>query len=151
MRCHSQHAYGIHMEKPYPLQYDFTFEKLRFRHNERLSREVFEMMDGGKKIYPQEGLNDFADIIEKINATTEFSQEAFEYAMNHTSYYASAAEAEKALAEIGVGKTPITIAKEGTPIHVSRQRVRVLNRKYEGFSIEKAYGVKLMYRAAAYR
>lgn len=146
MRCHSQHAYGIHMEKSYPLQYDSTFEKLRFRHNERLSREVFEMMDGGKKIYPQEGLNDFADIIEKIKDTTEFSQKAFEYAMNHTSYYASAAEAEKALAEIGVGKTPITISKEGTPIHVSRQRVRALNRKYEGFSIEKAYGIKLMHR-----
>ena len=34
-------------------------------------------MDCGKKIYPQEGLNQFDDIIEKIKRTTVFSREAY--------------------------------------------------------------------------
>lgn len=151
MRCHSQHAYGIHMETPYPLQDDFTFEKLRFRHSERLSREVFELMDGGKKIYPQEGLNDFADIIDKICNTTEFSQEAFDYAMENTEFFSTAAEAEAALSEIIILERPIKILKDKNPIQVSRQRIRALNRKYEGFSIEKAYGIKLTFRSVMYK
>lgn len=151
MRCHSQHAYGIHMETPYPLQDDFTFEKLHFRHSERLSREVFELMDGGKKIYPQEGLNDFADIIDKICTTTEFSQEAFDYAMENTEFFLTAAEAEAALSEIIILERPIKIVKNHNPIQVSRQRIRALNRKYEGFSIEKAYGIKLTSRSVMYK
>jgi hypothetical protein len=146
MRCHSQHAYGIHMETPFPLQDDFTFEKLHFRHSERLSREVFELMDGGKKIYPQEGLNDFEDIIDQIRNTTEFSEEAFTYAMETTNFFSTAAEAEKALSDLLIWDSPIKISKNINPIHVSRQRIRALNRKYEGFSIEKAYGIKLKSR-----
>lgn len=112
------------METPYPLQDDFTFEKLRFRHSERLSREVFELMDGGKKIYPQEGLNDFADIMDKICTTTEFSQEAFDYAMENTEFFSTATEAEAALSEIIILERPIQIVKNHNPIQVSRQRIR---------------------------
>lgn len=146
IRCHSQHAYAIQMETPYPLQDDFTFEKLHFRHSERLSREIFELMDSGRKIYPQEGLNDFADIIDKICNTAEFSQEAFDYAMEHTTSFSSAAEAEAALSELGILEKPIQIVKN-SPIQVTRQRIRALNRKYEGFSIEKEYGIRLTYRS----
>lgn len=146
MRCHSQHAYGIHMEKPFPLQEDYTFEKLHFRHSERLSREVFERMDGGKKIYPQEGLNDFQDIIDRISAATEFSGEAFEYVLNNNEYFASAKEAREALSETKIFGNPVTIMQSGNPFHVSRQRLRALSRKYEGFSVEKTYGIKLTFR-----
>ena len=78
MRCHSQYAYGIHMEVPFPLQDDFTFEKLHFRHSVELSEKVFEMMECGKRIYPQEWLNEFMDTIVCIKHTTAFSEEAFE-------------------------------------------------------------------------
>ena len=151
MRCHSQHAYGIHMEDPFPLQEDITFEKLHFRHCERLSRDVFELMEGGGKIYPQEGLGDFMDIIDKICMTAEFSREAFHYAMECTDYFSTAEEAEKALKEIPVLGKPAVIVESGDPIRVSRQRIRALNRKYEGFSIEKAYGIKLLFRKVFYR
>ena len=150
MRCHSQHAYGINMKKSFPLQEDITFEKLYFRHSEKLSREVFERMESGKKIYPQEGLNDFTDIIDKIHDTTEFSQEAFEYVLNNSSYFTSAREAESALLENEIFGAPIRILRDKDPIHVSRQRIRALNRKYEGFSIEKSYGIKLLTRSVFY-
>lgn len=40
MRCHSQYAYGIHMKNPFPLQEDYTFEKLHFKHSVELSKSV---------------------------------------------------------------------------------------------------------------
>lgn len=146
MRCHSQHAYGIHMRTPFPLQEDITFEKLYFRHSEKLSREVYDRMNGGQAIYPQEGLNDFADIIDKIRATTQFSEEAFKYVLDNSSYFSSAQEAQNALKKTRLFDAPIRILQEEEPIRVSRQRIRALNRKYEGFSIEKNYEIKLMSR-----
>lgn len=107
-------------------------------------------MDGGKEIYPQEGLNDFTDIIDKIHDTTEFSQETFEYVLNNSSYFTSAREAENALLENEIFGAPIRILRDKEPIHVSRQRIRALNRKYEGFSIEKSYGIKLLTRHVFY-
>lgn len=103
-------------------------------------------MDGGKKIYPQEGLNDFTDILDKIHDTTEFSQEAFEYVLNNSNYFTSAREAENALLENEIFGDPIRIVRDKDPIHVSRQRIRALNRKYKGFSVEKNYGIKLLTR-----
>lgn len=57
MRCHMQNGYGIYMRMPMPLQQDIQFEKLRFRHHEELSQRVYEMMEGGERIYPHEVLN----------------------------------------------------------------------------------------------
>lgn len=148
MRCHSQHAYGIHMEKPFPLQEDYSFEKLRFRHNEKLSRAVYERMDGGKKIYPQEGLNDFSDVIQKIKSSTIFSREAFESVLNREGIYSSEAEAKKAMSEIGIAGKPVEILPGDLKpaFGLSRQRINALNRKYIGFSVEKAYGIQLTQR-----
>lgn len=148
MRCHSQYAYGIHMKEPYPLQNDFTFEKLYFRHNEKLSKAVFDMMDGGKKVYPQEGLNEFQDVIQDIRNANVFSEEAFQYAFENNSYFDNADEAQKELRENPILGVPVQIDGEKHPFKVSRQRIRRLNMRYEGFSIEKAYGIQLCMRKA---
>lgn len=138
MRCHSQHAYAIHMREASPLQDDISFEKLYFKQDERLSKEIFERMDFGRKIYPQEGLDGFADIINKIKNTTVFSKAAYTAVLDTGLYYTSDAEARNALREIDI--------IEDSPIRLSRQRIRKLNRQYEGFSIEKAFGIKLLSR-----
>ncbi len=143
MRCHSQHAYGIHMEHPFPLQEDITFEKLYFRHNEKLSRTVFDLMDGGKRIYPQEGLNDFEDVITTIKSATTFSDEAFEYALGKNPYWKDRDAARKQLAERQILGVPVLITGSQHPFQVSRQRLRRLDRQYEGFDIEKRLGIKL--------
>lgn len=146
MRCHSQYAYGIHMEKPFPLQDDISFEKLHFRHSEKLSTEVYEMMDGGKKIYPQEGLDDFQDIIETIRQATSFSEEAFQYALEKNTYFSEANKCKIELKNSSIFGKLIIINGNTHPIKISRQRIRKLNRKYEGFSIQKAYGIQLSTR-----
>lgn len=150
MRCHSQYAYGIHMKEPFPLQEDFTFEKLHFRHNEKLSKAVFDLMDGGRKIYPQEGLEEFQDVIQDIKNANFFSEEAFQYALEKSLYFNDADAAQKELRENQILGYPIRIDKDKHPFTVSRQRIRRLNMKYEGFSIEKTYGIQLFSRKVMY-
>lgn len=146
MRCHSQYAYGICMDRPFTLQDDICFEKLHFRHSEKLSNEVYEMMEGGKKIYPQEGLDDFQDVIETIRHANSFSDEAFQYALEKNLYFSKAEECINELRENTIFGNPVIITGNTHPIKISRQRIRNLNRKYEGFSIQKAYGINLSTR-----
>ena len=81
MRCHMQDGYGIFMRTKQPLQQDEFFEKLRFKHNEKLSREVYEMMGEGNLIYPHEGLKEIEFLIDEISNTYIFSEDAFQYAL----------------------------------------------------------------------
>lgn len=86
MRCHSQYGYVMNCEKGYCLQEDKTFEKLIFKHSEKLSEEVFQLMNEGRKIYPYEALNEFEDIINRIATTKIFSEDSFEYACEKLKY-----------------------------------------------------------------
>lgn len=147
MRCHSQYAYGIHMETPYPLQEDATFEKLHFHHSVELSKRVFEMMDGGKKIYPQEGLDEFTDTIASIKAATTFSEEAFDYVFREKNTTGlSREEIIKQLATNQFLGVPVRITGAEHPFKATRAQIRRLNKKYVGFSIQKAYGIQLKSR-----
>jgi len=150
MRCHMQHGYGIKMEMEYPLQHDDTFNKLRFRQSEKLSKEVFEMMDQGRKIYPHEGLMDFQDIINQIRAATVFSDEAFDYAFEMSNYFTNKEACRTKILATEIYGKRIMIEKNTHPFHVSRQRRRQLDRQYAEFSIEKEYGIKLVTRPVAY-
>lgn len=151
MRCHSQYAYGIHMEIPFPLQEDYKFEKLYFPQSVELSQKVFDMMDGGKKIYPQEGLDEFQDVIEDIKHATQFSEEAFEYVLQEKNTTGlSRAEIIEQLKKRQILDVPVEIVGEHHPFKVTRSQIRRLNKKYEGFSIQKKYGIKLHYRGAFY-
>lgn len=142
MRCHSQHAYAIHMETPFPLQEDISFEKLHFQHSAEFSQAIFHKMQDGRLIYPQEGLNDFDDVIEQIKHATAFSQQAFDQVFEQSSDFKNEDECKKILAASTLFDKPITISETEHPIKVSRQRLKRFNRKYENFDIEKAYGIK---------
>lgn len=151
MRCHSQTGYGIHMTGALcSLQEDSAFEKLYFRHNEKLSADIYNLMDQGRKVYPQEGLNDFEDVITAIRQSVEFSDEAFQYAFGKSAYFTDIEACERTLAESKLFGQPIRIMGDVHPYSVSRQRIRRLNRQYEGFSLEKKYGIRLMMRKVYY-
>lgn len=147
MRCHSQYAYGIHMEVPFPLQEDRTFEKLHFHHSVELSRRVFELMDGGKKIYPQEGLDEFTDVIDSIKTAVTFSEEAFDYAFGEKNKTGlSKKELLRQLEENRILEVPVRITGEQHPFKVTRAQIRRINKKYDGFSFQKEYGIQLRQR-----
>lgn len=143
MRCHSQYGYGMHMRTSIPLQNNPTFEKLYFRHNEKLSRDIYELMDCGKKIYPEEGLDDFQDIIDVIIHTTVFSEASFLSSLQKNNLSSQADNYRLELEKSNICPTPIRICGEQHPYKVSRQRIRRANRKDDGFSIEENYGIQL--------
>ena len=151
MRCHSQYAYGIHMEVPFPLQDDLEFEKLHFYHSVELSQKVFDMMDGGRKIYPQEGQEEFMDTIEKIKHATCFSEEAFEYVFNdkNTTKLSKDEIIEQLKCKQVLG-VPVEITGNQHPFKVTRAQIRRWNKEHAGFSIQKTYRINLHYRDVRY-
>ncbi len=146
MRCHHQYAYGICMDRPSPLQTDIGFEKLHFKHSAKLSQRVYEMMEGGRKIYPHEGLNDFQDVIDSIRYATSFSNVTLQNALKRHPHFSDIDRCKKELERSTIFGHPVIITDENPPLGASRQRIRAFNRKYGEFSIEDEYGIQLSTR-----
>ena len=147
MRCHMQNGYGIYMRTPKPLQEDYEFEKLRFRHSEELSQRVFEAMRGGELIYPHEGLKQVDFIIEQIKHATEFSEEAFLYALyrNHRFRLADASFVKDKLSRWTIKGEKIRIL-DRSPWKLSASRKKRIDELYSDFSLEKWYGIRIIDR-----
>lgn len=75
MRCHNQYSYIFPLKNDNPLQNNQHFEKLHFIQSPELSQKVFDMMDGGKKVFPHEGISEAKDILDKMKRATVFSEE----------------------------------------------------------------------------
>lgn len=147
MRCHMQSGYGIYMRNPVPLQNNCEFQKLKFKQSVELSQRVFDMMDGGKKIYPHEGLEKVEFIIDKIRKLTQFSVDSFEYALYRNHYY-RIEDREKCLDELhnfSVNGEYIKIVDQH-PWKLSSGRRKKIDRIYKDFSIEKDYGIMIRER-----
>lgn len=147
MRCHMQNGYGIYMRTPKLLQEDYEFEKLRFRHSEELSQRVFEAMRGGELIYPHEGLKQVDFIIEQIKHATEFSEEAFLYALyrNHRFRLADASFVKDKLSRWTIKGEKIRIL-DRSPWKLSAGRKKRIDELYNDFSLEKWYGIRIIDR-----
>lgn len=151
MRCSMQDGYGIYMRRAQPLQDDIEFQKLRFRHSEELSRKMFERMNGGKAIYPHEGLVQARFIIDEIKTSTVFSKVAFYYALKKSQYYRIADE-EQCLKDLscfkvkvnGHNKTVEIIDK--SPWRISSGRRKKIDDLYQNFSAESFYGIRILER-----
>lgn len=74
-RCQYQRGYIHPMREDRPLQQNECFEKLRFRQSAALSRKIYDMMDGGKKIFPQEGIAEALPILRTLQSATVFSHD----------------------------------------------------------------------------
>ena len=148
MRCHMQHGYAIYMRESQPLQDDSSFEKLRFRHDEELSKRIFDLMDGGARIYPHEGLSQISELIEEIKTLTEFSEEALEYAVRRSHKYPMSRikEVKKELNKTHIDGRQICIGRSNW--HLSNSKKKLVEKSYEGFSLEDEYGVRPISRPA---
>lgn len=148
MRCSAQSGYGIYMRKPLPLETDIGFEKLKFRQSEKLSKWIYDEMQGGKRIYPFEGLKGLENEIEQIRHLTEFSEEAFMYAIRRSHYFSvqDAPECRKKLAAFQVKGGKISVNKY-FHLHVSNAKAKILNTLYQDFSVEEFYSIRLLERS----
>jgi len=75
MRCHYQSGYIYPMVEDKPLQDNWEFEKLHIKLTPELSNRIFDMMDGGKKVFPNEGISEARAVIEKIKSSFTFSED----------------------------------------------------------------------------
>ena len=137
MRCHMQNGYGIYMNEAYDLFENSSFEALKFKHNEAMSKFIFNEMDKGRKIYPHEGLTLVQDQIDDINNSKSFSQEAYEYALEKSGF-----------TDDDIYQTLLSNGYliDKSPIKLSRQRRRQIDRIYESFDLKKDYGITVRYR-----
>lgn len=148
MRCHMQNGYGIYMRNPQPLQNDCEFEKLRFRHSEKLSQRVFDMMRGGELVYPHEGLKEVQFIIDQIREECVFSEEALQYALYRSHYYRVFDEnrAKDDLGGFEIDGKKISIIDDHNWKLSSGRRKRI-DALYRDFSVEKRYGITIFDRS----
>ena len=150
MRCSMQNGYGIYMRTGEALQKDIGFEKLRFRHNEELSKRVFDYMKGGELIYPHEGLKGVDFIIEQLKRLTDFSESAFEYALRRSQYFSMKDKdtCRRKLEAFEVDNKRIRILKDSA-WSMGRNRRKVVDDLYTNFSVENIYGIRIMERKAS--
>ncbi len=131
MRCHHQSGYVYPMRNALPLNEDRNFERLRFRQTVELSRSVYEAMDGGKKVFPQEGINEIRDILKLIQGSNTFSKDdmlcAYTIDAVNKELFLSVEDFETALAEFGVKIVPDEVEYLN-----DRNRLIPVNAKYDG-------------------
>ena len=73
-RVHSQFGYVYPMKTLDDIKLSGQFERLRFCHTIELSRRMYEMMDGGKKLYPDEGVFYVFDVFRQMQKNLVFSE-----------------------------------------------------------------------------
>lgn len=79
MRCSSQNAFMLMAKSmSYDIYNDEIFEKYRFPLTEEICNWIYEEMDCGRTIYPNDDIPDISNEIEKINDITTFSQEVYD-------------------------------------------------------------------------
>lgn len=127
-RCESQSAYAMRCEEEVILT-ESGFRRLRFKHSEKLSNDVYEFMKCGEGIYPNEGIELFDEEINKIKNLEEFSKEAFEYAFEDNLYFKSYEDAEKAISNLK--EYNIKIIEGMDVISVSEEQRKEFEKRYD--------------------
>ncbi len=82
-RCHRQRGYyldtaGSDFCWSFALNQENGFEKVYFERTVELSQRIYNEFDGGKKLFPEDGLMNFRNTIQQICELHEFPEEAFD-------------------------------------------------------------------------
>lgn len=112
VRSFIQSGYAIYDRGAMPLQEDPSFEQYRFEQDPEFSKDIFDMMNGGKRIYPDENLTEALPIIGSIACATSFTKEALNYALTRSHYY-RAEDFGVALADLS------TFRVDGKPVEIN--------------------------------
>ena len=101
----------------------------------------------GELIDPHRGLKQFDFIIEQIKHATEFSEEAFLYALyrNHRFRLADASFVKDKLSRWTIKGEKIRIL-DRSPWKLSAGRKKRIDELYNDFSLEKWYGIRIIDR-----
>lgn len=143
-RCAHQSGYIYPMRSEQPLQNNWHFEKLRFKHSVELSQQVYNMMDGGKKVFPNEGVTELRDYIEEIKHSTVFSidelQAVFDWDGIDGSIFSSIEDLRKALDGYANCDGVISIQDEQIKYDIPKDLLDRVNSHYDGKDLMAAIG-----------
>lgn len=73
-RCHAQSGYVYPMKTKDDIRHDGQFERIRFPQTVEFSNYMFQMMDEGRRIYPEEGITQTMSILKQMSRTLVFSE-----------------------------------------------------------------------------
>ncbi len=134
-RCHHQSGYIYPMRNAPCLQDDWHFEKLRFEQSERLSKQVFDLMDKGKKVFPYEGINELRKYIEIIKHSVTFSKEDLQFAYEDDGVdkdiFPTIDDLKKSLGGYRTADGTITIQDDLVDFDIPRELLDIVNSHYD--------------------
>lgn len=143
-RCKEQSGYIMPNRNNEPLQKNNCLEKMRFRQSVELSEKVFDMMDGGRKVFPEEGISEAMSTVRKIQKSYIFSiddlQRAYEIDEVDKNLFPTMESLHKALQSFHIDGNRIVIQDEHVTYPLARPIRRRINKKYNKTDIFKYIG-----------
>ena len=143
-RCAHQSGYIYPMRNEKSLQENWHFEKLRFKHSVELSHQVYRMMDGGKKVFPNEGVTELHDYIERIKHSVVFAmdelQAVYDYDGVDKTIFPTIYDLKKALTGYTTSDGIVAIQDEPIVYDIPKELLDVVNSHYDGKDLLAAIG-----------
>ena len=143
-RCKEQSGYVMPVRTDSPLQENKYLEKMRFRQSVKLSERVYEMMDGGKKVFPEEGISEAMPTIRRIQNSHTFSKDdmkcAYENDEASRDVFPTLDSLYDALQDFSLDGTHIIVQDEPVTYPLPRSTMRRINKKYNQTDIMKYIG-----------
>ena len=149
MRCSMQSGYVLPMRNSVPLQNDTKFEKLYFKQSVELSERVFKMMDEGKKVFPEEGINAAKEKIDEIKNLTIFPEEDIELVYSrdiNKEIFPSLKGFKDKLLGFKVNGKNIMITKISENFNVNEEILNNINKYYDNKNLLDYVGGKIFSR-----
>lgn len=144
MRCHHQSGYIMPMAIDAPLQNNWHFEKMYIRQSVELSERIFKMMDGGKKIFPNEGISEAKEILDAIKNAFVFSEDdiacVYEFEGIDKAAYPTLERFISALQSFDFDGRSVTIQKDEVEYPITPQLLDRINAQYDGKDLRKPIG-----------
>lgn len=106
MRCASQSGYLIEEAQPYDMMKDGSFQKMKFRLSEKICNWIFEEMQGGVLVYPNESFGTCDDVVSTIRESTQYTEKALQMALKRLGIDDSSGAIRKTLESRGYDFVP---------------------------------------------
>lgn len=143
-RCAHQSGYIYPMRNEKPLQDNWHFEKLRFKQSVELSKQVFDMMDGGKKVFPNEGVMELRSYIDSIKQSVVFAMNELQAVYDcdgiDKTIFPKIDDLKKALVGYKTDDGVIAIQDEPIAYSIPQDLLDRVNSHYDGKDLLEAIG-----------
>ena len=143
-RCAYQSGYIFPMRNERSLQENWHFEKMRFRQTVELSQQVYHMMDGGKKVFPNEGITELRSYIEQIKHSVVFAMDELKAVYENDGInkviFPTVDDLKKAVLGYKTPDGEIVIRDEPILYNIHRKLLDVVNSHYDGKDLFSAIG-----------